>query len=124
MPVFGPLAVKKMFPVMLDIASQMILKWDRLGAEHDISVSDDFTRLAFDTIGLAGFGYRFNSFYLDHPHEFAQQMAGVLTEAGRRSMRPAVETKLRIFSAQHTQDNVGAMWNLCDELVEERKAHP
>lgn len=43
MPVFGPLAVKKMFPEMLDIAGQMILKWDRDGPDHDIAISDDFT---------------------------------------------------------------------------------
>jgi cytochrome P450/NADPH-cytochrome P450 reductase len=43
MPVFGPLAVKKMFPEMLDIASQMVLKWDREGSDHEIMISDDFT---------------------------------------------------------------------------------
>jgi len=43
MPVFGPLNIKRMFPEMLDIASQLVLKWDRLGPDHEISVSDDFT---------------------------------------------------------------------------------
>jgi cytochrome P450/NADPH-cytochrome P450 reductase len=43
MPVFGPLAVKKMFPEMLDIASQMVLRWDRQGPDHEIELSDDFT---------------------------------------------------------------------------------
>ena len=44
MPAFGPLAIRKMFPQMLDIASQMILRWDRLGPENQIDPSDDFTR--------------------------------------------------------------------------------
>jgi hypothetical protein len=43
MPVFGPLAVKKMFPDMLDVASQMVLKWDRQGSDHEIEIADDFT---------------------------------------------------------------------------------
>ena len=43
MPVFGPLAVKKMFPEMFDIAGQMVLKWDRDGPDHKIVISDDFT---------------------------------------------------------------------------------
>lgn len=34
-----------MFPQMMDIVSQMTLKWDRLGEEHIISCSDDFTRM-------------------------------------------------------------------------------
>ena len=52
----------------------MVLKWDRLGPKHEIECSDDLTRLAFDTIGLCAFGYRFNEFYSDHAHPFAQQM--------------------------------------------------
>jgi cytochrome P450/NADPH-cytochrome P450 reductase len=47
MPVFGPLAVKKMFPEMLDISSQMVLKWDRNGPDHEIEIADDFT-ISFD----------------------------------------------------------------------------
>ena len=43
MPVFGPMGVRKMFPEQLDIASQMILKWDRLGPSHEIETTDDFT---------------------------------------------------------------------------------
>ncbi|KAI4161191.1 MAG: hypothetical protein LQ342_005087 [Letrouitia transgressa] len=43
MPSFGPLGIRKMFPQMMDIASQLILKWDRMGPEHEIVTSDDFT---------------------------------------------------------------------------------
>jgi cytochrome P450/NADPH-cytochrome P450 reductase len=48
MPVFGPIGVRKMFPEMLDIASQLILKWDRFGKNHAIDCADDFTRLGTD----------------------------------------------------------------------------
>jgi len=43
MPVFGPLNIRKMFDGMLDIASQMILKWDRQGPDNEILCADDFT---------------------------------------------------------------------------------
>ena len=43
MPVFGVMGVRKMFPQQLDIASQLILKWDRLGPSHQIDPTDDFT---------------------------------------------------------------------------------
>ena len=43
MPAFGPLAIRKMLPQMMDIASQMILRWDRLGPDNEINPSDDFT---------------------------------------------------------------------------------
>ena len=50
MPVFGPVAIRRMFNEQLEIASQMILKWDRLGPENKTLCSDDFTKY-FDLIG-------------------------------------------------------------------------
>jgi len=44
-PSFGPLGIKNMFDDMMDISSQMILKWDRQGPDHAIDCSDNFTRL-------------------------------------------------------------------------------
>jgi cytochrome P450/NADPH-cytochrome P450 reductase len=43
MPVFGPLAIRKMFPEMQDLISQLVLKLDRLGPDNEINPSDDFT---------------------------------------------------------------------------------
>lgn len=37
---------------MHDIANQLILKWARYGPDHDINVTDDFTRLTLDSIAL------------------------------------------------------------------------
>jgi cytochrome P450/NADPH-cytochrome P450 reductase len=34
----------QMFGGMMDIASQMLLRWDRFGPDHEILCSDDFTR--------------------------------------------------------------------------------
>jgi cytochrome P450/NADPH-cytochrome P450 reductase len=41
-----------MFPQMVDGASQLILKWDRLQPENCIGVIDEFTRLALDIIAI------------------------------------------------------------------------
>jgi cytochrome P450 / NADPH-cytochrome P450 reductase len=61
LPVFGPLGIQKMFPEMLDITSQMLMKWQRLGDGAVIDPVDAFTRLTLDTIALCAFDYRFNS---------------------------------------------------------------
>lgn len=50
MPAFGPLATKGMFDDMVDVVSQLVLKWERFGPHHDIDPTIDFTRLAFDTM--------------------------------------------------------------------------
>ncbi|TAQ85754.1 hypothetical protein B7494_g5932 [Chlorociboria aeruginascens] len=123
-PAFGPLGIRKMFGDMLDISSQMVLKWDRGGPEYAIDCSDELTRLAFDTIGLCAFSYRFNEFYSDHAHPFAQQMAAVLLESGRRASRTSVEKQIRIWSERERQENVSKMHNLADEIVAERRKNP
>ncbi|KAI1291550.1 cytochrome P450 [Xylaria venustula] len=118
MPVFGPIQIRKMFPDMVDLVSQLVLKLDRMGPDNEIY------RLAFDMIGICGFGYRFNSFYRDEIHPFAREMAAALVEAGKRSNRTQVENYLRVKSAEELDKNIHSMWKLCDELVAERKRNP
>ncbi|KAF2497931.1 cytochrome P450 [Lophium mytilinum] len=140
MPVFGPMGIRKMLPEMMDIASQMILKWDRLGRDHDILTADDFTistprlwlnccdltseyRPALDTIGLCAFRYRFNEFYSEDMHPFAHQMVDGLVESGKRANRLSNGNKLRIWSAANTEENITAMHKVCDDIIADRKAH-
>ena len=61
MPVFGPASLRNMFPGMVDIAEQLLLKWERQGPGQRIDVVDNMTRLTLDTIALCAFDYRFNS---------------------------------------------------------------
>lgn len=81
-------------------------------------------RLAFDTIGFCAFSYRFNEFYTDNVHPFARQMADVLTEAGKRTLRTAVENKLRFQSNQKYWSDIGEMHKLCQEVLDERVKNP
>jgi cytochrome P450/NADPH-cytochrome P450 reductase len=58
MPAFGTTAIRGMFDDMLDIASQLLLKWDRFGPSHAHDPSADFTRLTFDTIAFCSMSHR------------------------------------------------------------------
>ncbi|MGC3506797.1 cytochrome P450, partial [Pseudomonas aeruginosa] len=62
LPAFSQRAMKGYFDVMLEVANALAGKWVRQGPDADIPVADDMTRLTLDTISLAGFGYRFDSF--------------------------------------------------------------
>lgn len=73
---------------MHDIATQMCMKFARHGPETAINVSDDFTRLALDTLALCSMNFRFNSFYRDDLHPFIQAMGDFLPECDRRLKRP------------------------------------
>ena len=120
----GPLGIRKMWDGMQDISSQMIMKWDRLGPDHEIECSDDLTRLAFDTIGLCAFSHRFNQFYSEDVHIFARQMADVLLESGKKSGRPHILQALYRSTESRRQAEVAEMHALCNEIVAERKEHP
>ncbi|KAK6392109.1 hypothetical protein LTR65_003881 [Meristemomyces frigidus] len=124
MPVFGPLAIQKMFPQMLDITSQMLMKWQHFGEKELIDPVDAFTRLTLDTIALCAFDYRFNSFYRDGMHPFVTAALGALVESGKRAGRLPVENKVRIWSKQKYDEQIQFCWKLCDEIVADRRAHP
>lgn len=124
MPVFGPVAVRKMFDQQLDISSQLILRWDRFGPDHKTQTSDDFTRLAFDAIALAAFNHRFNNFYTESTHHFLTEMVGVLREAGKRGMSSQLQTQMRFMSAAQFDRDIKSMHKLCDDIVKERIENP
>lgn len=123
-PAMGPIAVRRMFDQMVDCVSQMILKWDRLGPEHEVSGPDDFSRLTFDVIGLCAMNYRFNCFYAEEPPRFMTAMAEALVEAGRATNRLAIENTLRYFSRRKMTENIQYMHSICDGIIAERRANP
>lgn len=80
--------------------------------------------MAFDTIGLCAFNYRFNSFYTENVHPYAAQMARTLLESGIRGSLPKLFNHMRIWSTRHYWEDIAAMHKLCDEIVADRRAHP
>ncbi|KAG8832855.1 hypothetical protein FRC17_000510 [Serendipita sp. 399] len=107
-PAFSPANIKGMFGDMIDIASQLVLKWERYGPEYRINPAEDFTRLAFDTVSLCTMGYRVNSYYNDAIHPFVTAMGNYLLEAQRRTRLPEL-VKSMTSSAQWDAD--GATMN-------------
>lgn len=94
-----------MWDDMVDICDQLTLKWARFGPEHVIEPSDDFTRLAFDTVCLCAMNYRLNSFYLKELPGFIEAMGNFLTESGTRTRRPKIVQSLMMqTNTQYNQD--------------------
>src|ERR1700757_1494000 len=74
LPPFGNRAMQSYHASMVDIAEQLVKKWERLNADDEIDVVHDMTALTLDTIGLCGFDYRFNSFYRRDYHPFVESL--------------------------------------------------
>lgn len=121
MPVFGPSSLRNMFPQMLDIAEQLMLKWERHGAGHSIDVVDDMTRLTLDTIALCAFDYRFNSFYQSDMHPFVTAMVRALAESGARGRRLPLQNRLMLITRHQYDEDIRTMHQIADELISARK---
>ncbi|MDZ7884721.1 MAG: cytochrome P450 [Mycobacterium sp.] len=64
LPGFSYAGLRNYHDAMLEINVQLVDRWDAAAGRTPVHVSDDLQKLAMDTVGLAGFGARFDSF--DH----------------------------------------------------------
>jgi cytochrome P450 / NADPH-cytochrome P450 reductase len=119
---FSMQAMREYMPAMIDIADQLMDKWDRLNPGEEIDVPADMTRLTLDTIALCGFGYRFNSFYRETPHPFVQAMIRVLDESQARLRQLPIQTRLKISAQRQFEEDQAFMADLVDDLIRKRRA--
>lgn len=122
LPNFSQRAMRSYFPMMLDIATQMMEKWERLNADDDIDVPGDMTRLTLDTIGLCGFDYRFNSFYRQDMHPFVRSMVRALGEAMEQSQRLPLQEKFLLRKHRQHRADTSFMNAVVDRVIQERRA--
>src|SRR5579884_820488 len=124
MPAFGPAAIRDMFDPMLDIAEQMLLRWERFGPQAIINVPDNMTRLTLDTIALCAFAERFNSFYQNEMHPFVHAMVEALAESGAQSRRLPIQNQLMVLTKRQYEGDIRYMHQFADELIARRKNDP
>ena len=121
LPNFSQQAMRDYVPMMNDIATQLMQKWERLNPGEPVDVTADMTRLTLDTIALCGFGYRFNSFYRDTMHPFVEAMYGVLGESQRRARALPIQTKLRRGASRELAENYRYMEGEVQQIIDERR---
>lgn len=83
MPAFALGSMRTYHPVMLKVARRVLDSWDAHAAAdgkapRPVEVSEDMTRMTLDTIGLAGFGFDFESFSREDSHPFVDAMVRCL----------------------------------------------
>ncbi|GAB4402362.1 MAG: bifunctional cytochrome P450/NADPH--P450 reductase CypB [Microscillaceae bacterium] len=123
-PGLGQRAIKGYFPMMLDIAERLLAKWHNIPPDQFFNLTDDMTRLTFDTIGLCGFDYRFHSFASDKPHPFIEAMVNGLEDSMNRMHLLEVQKKLRFKKKRRYQQSLQYMFKVVDDIIAERKQHP
>jgi cytochrome P450/NADPH-cytochrome P450 reductase len=114
LPAFSMDAMRGYHPRMLDIATQLMLKWERLNADDTVDVPADMTR-------LTGFDYRFNSFYRDTPHPFVLAMLNTLETAQAVARELPIQGKLKPGRAKKVRADQEFMVATVRHIIEERR---
>jgi cytochrome P450 / NADPH-cytochrome P450 reductase len=117
---FGNRAMQSYHASMVDIAEQLVKKWERLNADDEIDVVHDMTALTLDTIGLCGFDYRFNSFYRRDYHPFVESLVRSLETIMMTRGLPFETIWMQKRRRDLTAD-VAFMNTMVDEIVAERR---
>ncbi|MDU9000708.1 cytochrome P450 [Streptomyces mirabilis] len=120
MPAFSQRAMKAYYGQMLEIAQNLVGKWERREGQP-VNITDDYTRLTLDTIALSGFGYRFQSFDKEELHPFLNALLGALVESLRRSQELPMMTKFRKADDKRYRENIQQMQELVESVIKERR---
>lgn len=123
LPTFAHRMMQTYHEGMLDIADQLVTKWERLNADEEIDVVRDMTALTLDTIGLCGFNYRFNSFYRSDNHPYVESLVRAL-EAVMKMRGLPLEDITQRKSRKKLEEDVGFMNGIADRIIKERRETP
>ncbi|WP_331743442.1 cytochrome P450 (plasmid) [Streptomyces sp. NBC_01136] len=120
LPAFSQRAMKTYFGQMLEIAQNLVGKWESREGQP-VAITDDYTRLTLDTIALSGFGYRFDSFAEEELHPFLNALLEALIESLRRSQELPMMTRLRKADDRKYRENIQLMRDLVENVIKERR---
>ncbi|BDX34311.1 NADPH--cytochrome P450 reductase [Mycobacterium antarcticum] len=99
LPGFSYAGLRNYHDAMLDINRQLVSRWDARVGVGPVDVSDDLQKLAMDTVGLAGFGARFESYAYDGLAPIPQSFTNALTEVFAHGETPEFEAELSTLHA-------------------------
>ncbi|KAH9932779.1 bifunctional P-450/NADPH-P450 reductase [Epithele typhae] len=126
MPCFSPTGILDMYDGMMDVVSQLTMKWERFGPQDCIDPAADFTRLTLDAICLCAMSYRwaFQRMCKEEPHPFASAMSDFLVESGLRANRLSiVQAMMPSTNAKYEEDR-NTMTKLAQDILDDHRAHP
>ena len=116
-PAFTRDAMQGYHTVMLQVIRELLDRWDGAADRGEqIDVTDDMTRLTLETIGRAGFGYRFGSFDRRRPHPFVSAMNRVL-KCANWSTVPLLVRPLRPLLLRAGE----VMGRIVDDVIQSRR---
>lgn len=123
LPAFSQRSMRGYFDMIVEVCDQLVAKWTR-AAGTDVLVADDMTRLTLDSIAIAGFGHRFDSFERQELDSFLVALGSALGEALNTITRlPIQQHFAKKAKAQYDAD-IAEMNALVDGIIADRRVNP
>ena len=110
MPGFSYAGLRDYHGAMLDIGGQLVDRWDACVGQRPVDASTDLQKLAMDTVALAGFGARFDSFSYDGLAPIPHSFTAAADELGKEPTTTEFDNQLAYLH------------HAFDELIEEHRA--
>ena len=123
LPAFSQRAMRGYYDMMVEVADALVEKWASI-AGSDVHVADDMTRFTLDSIAIAGFGYRFNSFGNEALDPFLQSLATALIECMNKTTRLPIQQRFAKRGEARLTAAISTMNDLVDHVIAERRAKP
>lgn len=123
LPAFSQRAMRGYFDMIVEVCDQLVAKWTRV-AGTDVLVADDMTRLTLDSIAIAGFGHRFNSFERDELDSFLVALGRALGEALSTITRLPIQNRFATRAKAQYDADIAEMNALVDGIIADRRVHP
>lgn len=123
LPAFSQRAMRGYFDMIVEVCDQLVTKWTR-AAGTDVLVADDMTRLTLDSIAIAGFGHRFNSFEREELDSFLLALGRALSESMSMITRLPVQNRFAKRSQRQFDADIAEMNALVDGIIADRRVNP
>ncbi|WP_043808229.1 cytochrome P450 [Rhodococcus triatomae] len=123
-PAFTQPSMRSYHQTMVDVVNEMCHAWDE--RPEDFDAAAEMTKLALETIGRCGFGYRFDSFTrsdVDPLLPALKDSLGYIQTQGVPIPGRKVIDALTGRTRQH-EANVDYMFKVVDDVIADRQAHP
>ncbi len=123
LPAFSQRAMRGYFDMILEVCDQLVAKWTRLSGS-DVLVADDMTRLTLDSIAIAGFGHRFDSFEKDELDSFLLALGRALGESLNMITRLPLQNRFAKRAQRQFDADIAEMNALVDGIIADRRKNP
>ncbi|PAX06644.1 cytochrome P450 [Sphingomonas lenta] len=123
LPAFSQRAMRGYFDMIVEVCDQLVEKWSRASGA-DVHVADDMTRLTLDSIAIAGFGHRFDSFQREELDSFLTALGRALGEALSTITRLPIQNRFAKRAKAQYEADIAEMNALVDGIIADRRRNP